>query len=181
MARTGVIAGVVGALPEEAPELLYGMPLGTYADAVAVRAGETLTPSDPASFAGWRVGVIDGYEYFGPIADYIAANRDDRNIVQHATGARPLKTNLRKLRAGRIDMVTDAEAVLAYALEAWGLNGEVEIITASARNPIYVGFSPAIPEAAFYAEQLDAGVSALRENGRLAEILARYGLSDWTE
>jgi hypothetical protein len=49
-------------------------------------SGTTIDPDDPTTFAGWRVAVIDGYDYYGPIAEYIAANREDTSIVQYSGG-----------------------------------------------------------------------------------------------
>ncbi|CTQ51443.1 substrate-binding periplasmic protein [Jannaschia donghaensis] len=181
MARTGVIAGAVGALPEEAPDLLYGIPIGSYSEAVALRIGETIDSETPSTYDGWRIGIIDGYEYYGPIAAYIEANAGDRTVVQSAGGDQPLDTNLRKLRARRIDMVADAEAVLAYNLLQNGLEDELTIVRMSDADAIYIGFSPANPASATYLEHLEDGVATLRKSGRLAEILSRYGVADWAE
>ena len=78
-------------------------------------------------------------------------------------------------------MVADAEAVLAYQLIESGLEAELEVITASDAEPIYIGFSPAMPASATYNAQLEDGIAALRASGRLAEILSRYGVADWAE
>ena len=181
MARTGQAAGAIGAVPDEAPELVYGDPIGTYEDAVAVRRGETLDPGNAQTYAGWRIGVINDYEYYGPISDYITANASDSSIVQYVSGKSPLEQNLRKLRAGRLDMVAEVTAVLAYALKGSGLSDEVEIIPTTTESPVYIGFSPTMPAAEVYKDQLDDGTRELRRSGRLAEILARYAMEDWVK
>ena len=45
--------------------------------------------------------------------------------------------------------------------------------------PVYIGFSPARPESKRYAEMFTQGVRDLRRRMKLAEILKKYGVSDW--
>jgi polar amino acid transport system substrate-binding protein len=48
-------------------------------------------------------------------------------------------------------------------------------------NPLYIAFSPSDPRSPAYAALLSEGVVRLRASGRLAAILARYGLADWED
>jgi polar amino acid transport system substrate-binding protein len=45
--------------------------------------------------------------------------------------------------------------------------------------PLYVAFSPKRPGADSLPERFDQGLLALRESGRLAQILGKYGVADW--
>lgn len=144
IARPGTIAGAARGLTEEAPDLLYGIPFGSCSDALAVRNGDVIDPDDPATFAGRPVGVIDRYDYYGPIADHIPANASDRAFVQSGGGDQPLGTTLRRLLAGPDGMVVEAETVLAYPFLREGLETELDIDRISETDDNYIGFSPAL-------------------------------------
>lgn len=177
--RKGTVDGAIGAIPDEAPDFVFGPALGFYEETVAVRRGEVVDISAPANLAGLRVGAINGYEYYGPVADYIAANRGDRALVQYVSGDDALDKNLRKLVAGRVDMVAEVSAVLAYTIGQNRLGEQIEILHTGERGPIYIGFSPALESSERYARELAAGLAVLRESGRLAEIMDSYGLKVW--
>ena len=44
---------------------------------------------------------------------------------------------------------------------------------------LYIAFSPKREDHGRLAEAMNVGVRTMRKNGRLATILARYGLTDW--
>ena len=45
-------------------------------------------------------------------------------------------------------------------------------------DPVYVAFTPN-PNGKRHAALFDAGMKKLRQNGKLTQILARYGQTDW--
>lgn len=175
--ETGEINGVIGAVPDEAPHFVFGPPMGTYEDTVVFRRGEVRDPSDREAIEGLRVGAINGYEYYGPISEYIDEHRNDRRLVQYASGDQALVTNLRKLVAGRLDIVAEVRAVLDYNIAEMGLRDELEIVETSTDSDIFIAFSPALASSEDYARQLSEGIERLRQSGRYAEILGSYGLS----
>lgn len=176
-AEAGQIHGVIGAVPEEAPGFVFGPAIGTYEDTVVFRAGEAVDVEDPAALEGLRVGAINGYEYYGPVSDYINENREDRDLVQYASGDDALMTNLRKLVAGRLDIVAEVRAVLDYSIAQLDRQDEFEVIETEDADDIFIAFSPALESSQLYADQLAQGVARLIESGRYDEILASYGLS----
>ncbi len=178
-AEEGSIDGVVGASTDEAPGFHLGPVLGQWDLAVAVRKGESFDVGAADPFAGRSIGVIRGYDYGGAVADYVAANAADDRIVQVAGGEAPLETNLRKLEAGRVDLVPDDAAVLRYTIADLGLEGAFDLVSMEEPSPLYAAFSPRGARSADYAAMLAAAVDELRASGRLDEILARYGLTDW--
>ncbi len=180
-AEAGNITGVFGASPDEAGKLLFPkQPLAQSRNVLAVRAGDDFVWAAPKSLAPYALGIILDYSY-GPLLDpYIKANLKNTNRIQVMGGDEPLKGNLRKLLAGRIGATIDDTNVLAYELITEKQTDAVRLVDiADPANPLYIGFSPVVPQAATYARLLDETIVALRASGELTKILARYGLQDW--
>ncbi len=180
-ADAGKITGVFGASPEEAPGLLYPkQPLAQSRNVLAVRAGDSFVWTSPKSLESLALGVMLDYTY-GPLLDpYIKSNLKNTNRIQVLGGDEPLKGNLRKLLAGRIGATIDDVNVLTYELTSEKQTDAVRIVDiADTANPLYIGLSSKLPQAAAYGKLLDETVVALRASGELAKILARYGLQDW--
>ncbi len=174
-AELGEINGVIGAIPEEAPTFVFGPPLGIYGNVVAFRRGEAVDLGSLGSGSALRIGAINGYEYDGAVNDYIKANADDRSIVQYMAGDDALQKNIKKLVAGRLDMVAEVRSVLEYTLQQLDMADQVEIVGPKEQGEIFIAFSPALSSSRVYAEQLATGVERLRASGRLDEILEAYG------
>lgn len=179
--RTGRYSAIVGAITEEAPDFIYpSEPLGMSSDGFAVREGTKFHYAGQASFDGLTIGVIRGYDYQDNVDAYVKAYHSDRSRVQLTAGDNALEQNLKKLVAGRIDVVIDDENVLRLAIQELGLSDRLEIAANDvAPEPAHIAFSPADAKATEYAKMLAEGVVELRASGRLAEILGRYGLADW--
>jgi polar amino acid transport system substrate-binding protein len=181
-ARAGLYAGVIGAVRADAPDFVFPQAsIGLSARGYAVRKGTPFRfESAEGSLRGMVLGAISGYGYETEIGDYIQAHKDDRSRVQFASGDTALAQNLKKLVAGRVDVVIDDANVLRGAIADLGL-GDSVAVTGDEMGPveIYIAFSPADPRAAEHATLLSEGIERLRASGRLAEILARYGLADW--
>ena len=176
-ASRGRIDGVIGAVPEEATRLVFGPPLAPYVDAVAWRRGEGRALSSVADLDGLTVAAINGYAYDETIQSFIDAHRDDRTRVQFASGNDALLRNLRKLEAGRVDLVPETRAVLDYVIASNGMQDEFEIINVTEPRWVYIAFSPRRRTSDAYATALTEGMARLRASGRYEEILAAYALS----
>jgi len=179
MAKTGQITGVVGASEEEVPGFRLSPELGVWDLAIAVRKGEAVDMTSDTPFRGRTIGAIRGYEYGGIITAYIEEHTADNTIVQLVGGETPLESNLRKLASGRVDMVPDDAAVLRYTIASLGLQDEFELISVDEPSSLYAAFSPELEISVSLAAQLETAVSEMRADGRLASILAKYGLEDW--
>lgn len=175
-AADGEIDGVIGAVPEEAPGFVFGPPLGTYSEALVFRAGEGHAVEQPSDLEGLRIGAINGYEHSEIVMNYINGHRNDRSVVQFASGDEALKTNLQKLLAGRIDVVAESMAVVEYMTGQMGIRRNLDVIADPESGDIFIAFSPGLVSSETYARQLHEGIARLRESGRYEEILAQYGL-----
>ncbi|MFT4742654.1 MAG: polar amino acid transport system substrate-binding protein [Yoonia sp.] len=174
-AGLGEINGVIGAVPEEAPEFIFGPAIGTYVDVVAFRRGETINPDTISERTDLRLGAINGYVYYGVVNQYIEANVDDRSLIQYMSGEDALEKNLRKLIAGRLDMVAEVRAVLEYTLAEHEWGDQIELAVTDDASDIFIAFSPVLPSSRTYADQLTQGVAQLRKSGRFEEIMSKYG------
>ena len=162
-------------MPEEAPDFIFGPAIGTYADVVAFRKGEAINPDQITGQNTLRLGAINGYEYYGAVNEYLETHANDSSLVQYMSGDDALTKNLRKLTAGRLDMVAEVRAVLTYALAETGLTEEVEMVLTDTSNDIFIAFSPVLSTSQNYADQLSEGVERMKEDGRFDQILAKYG------
>lgn len=177
----GLYEGVIGAAREEVPGFALGTePIGVWRLGLAVRRGVAVSLAAARPFEGKVVGAIEGYHYGEPRLDaYIAAHAADPARVQLLSGPNALAANLKKLVTGRIDFVPDSVAVLRYHSRELGVADQVDVVPAVEAQDVFLAFSPANPRSREWAALLDRGIAELRANGRLAQILASYGLEDW--
>lgn len=179
-ARGGRHDAIIGAIPAEAPGFVFPEePIGASGEGYAVRRGTDFRYTGPGSLAGKVLGSVSGYAYGGDIGAYVEAHKGDRSKVQLTSGDDALAQSLKKLVAGRLDVVIDDANVLAHVIADLGLCERVVIADKGTPAKIYVAFSPACPKAKEYAALLSEGVARLRSSGRLAEILSRYDVRDW--
>lgn len=173
--RDGKADGAVGFLLAEAEGYgVHKVPLGRQGNAVVVRADDPFVFSGLESLRGRIIGSIQEYSYSTAIDGWLATHR----AQVHALGGEDaLERNLKKLLAGRVDVVVEDEAVLRGKLG--GGVDRVRIAGHMAGGDLFIAFTPASARGEAFANALDAGIVQLRASGRLAQILAAYGLTDW--
>lgn len=96
--------------------------------------------------------------------------------IQLLSGNDALARNLRKLLAGRIDVMVEEHSALLYQLQQLGLQDQVVLLPHAQSSSLHIGFSPRHPRSALYVRQMEQGLAELRRSGRYRAILARYGL-----
>lgn len=178
-ARTARIDAVAGATQADADGLVFGQEsAGLTTNVMIVRRGDKWRYTAPNSLEGKRLAAVLDYSYGEALDGYIKAHATDSNRVELAAGDDVTDQNLKKLLAGRVDVVVEDMNVAEFALAAQGMDGLVEIQAIDGGTPLYVAFAPS-PAGAGRAAKLDAGIRGLRKSGDLSRILARYGLGDW--
>ncbi len=179
--REGRHTAIVGALRVEAPDFIFpGESLGIISGGFAVRKNVHFRYNGPESFEGLTIGAIRGYDYLGGIDKYITAYGKVRTRVQLTSGEDALEQNLKKLVAGRVDVVLDDRNVLNLAIQELGFDHLIDVAEPNGVvKHANIAFSPAHQRASDYAALHTDGIRDLRASGRLAEILGRYGLVDW--
>jgi len=169
----GVAADLDGLLrlPEE--------PQGNSANAVA-----TITSfrwAGPPSFDGRVLAVTRDYNYGGAIQHYIDDNRDQPERIQVLSGYgySQVVQGLRLVMGGKAHLFIDDRNVLLWHLRRLNLADRIQVVSLEDEADLFAGISRQDPRAEALTRQLAEGTRALRGGGRLAAILADYGLTDW--
>lgn len=177
MCHKGTINGVMSIFREDAPDLMFP------------KAEQGITTSifltkkgNPWKYTGMeslnqisKMGLVQDYNY--PLLDpFIKAHPEKITSVKEDNA---LQKRLKMMLKGRIDVLVEDRFVIQYVLKRMNMTalfteaGEIE------KNPVYIPFSPVIPESEKYAEILVKGVEELRKSGELDKIMDTYGLQDW--
>jgi len=122
------------------------------------------------------LGTVNGYEYGDKIAKLLRNNPDN---VFSASGNSPLNKQLRMLQLGRLDILLDSRFTVQYHLSKLPNNTIVYAGTQGDLIPLFLGFSPSFSKELI--QIFDQGQEELRQNGRLEQILEKYGITDWLE
>lgn len=169
---------LIGCTKAETPNLVFPKrPLGYSANAFFAKTGSSWRHSEPASLETVKLGVSFGYDYGDRINHYVLEN--PKKVVT-ASSQEPVKENLRNLITGVVDVLIGDPSVILWNARAMGMEGKIqEVGTIGEPDAVYIGFNPLDPESVKRAARFDEGLAELRASGALAEILGKYGLSDW--
>lgn len=176
--RRGEINAAVGAGVEDAPDFLFTRtPVALSRNCFYTLADSTWRYEGLDSLASVRLGVINDYSYGEALNAYVAAQRGHGGRVQVAAGDKALDINLNKLAHGRLDAMIENSWVVQSRLAELGRGGELR--EAGCREPdvpIYLAFSPALPDSPRHVELFEQGLRRYRANGRLQALLKTYGV-----
>jgi len=178
-ARTGRLDAVVGASRPEAPDLVFPDEEIGYSDnGFFVRADMPWTFLGLESLRGLRVALIADYDYGEDFVAVVSQVPGSPGVVI-TQGNDALERNFRMLASSRVDVVVSDVAVGLNFLTDFAEKNAIRFAGAQGdADPVYIAFSPAQPRAEEYARVFAEGWRALRASGQLAELLARYGLTD---
>ncbi len=181
-ARDEVAGAVVGVSKAEGREFVFPEEsLGPAATAFFARKGGGWRYRGGPSLLGVKLAGILGYAYEEPLATHVREHAGDRRLLDFSGGDEAFEKNVLKLREGLVDVVPEHPEVFAAKVRAMGMDPEdfEEVGRLERAAPVYLAFSPAHPQAAIWASWWDEGVRAMRRDGSLATLLARYGVKDW--
>lgn len=175
-AKDGRVDGVIAALASDAPDFVFPQtPVGEQAMGFLLRAGDDWRYNGLDSLRGRRIGLIEGYSY-GDEADAFFAEAQGLNLDWLSSGA-ALAGNMAKLERGRIDMVIDDRAVIAWALHERRIAGAPARLALSpdalSGAPVYIAFTPS-DRGRDLAARFDAGMARLNASGAARAIRLRY-------
>lgn len=175
--RAGDADCVIGAFPSDAPDLLYPrQPLGKDGVGVYVLQADSWVYDGVESLQRRNVAVISEYSYGDELDKWLG---DPRNAirVQMAHGAEALEGNIRKLLAGRVDVLLESPMIMNNALRRLNLDRLVRLAgEGQAAQPFYIACTPGNPGVAEWLEAFDRGVLALKASGEWQELLSSYGI-----
>jgi len=180
-ARDGYVDAVVGALPGDAPDFVFPeAAIGYSKIALYTHPDNNWQYSGVDSLSQFTLLAINGYAYSPELDSYIAKHQDDPEKVWILSGPAPLSRAIELLHQRRSDVFPEDRYVMQWQLEQDGSAESLRMATVIHESPLYVAFSPVGSDSLELAALLSEGAKALQSTGRVAEILARYGLS-WSD
>lgn len=179
-ARAGRLDGIVGTLVVNTPDFVF--PQETIGESVSVFF---IREDSPWRYRGVRtletqvIAVANEYLFGDPFDGYVARHRRDPAKVVVLYSRDPVRQGLEMLAARRVDAYVDDRVVVRWTLRGMTDMPPLRETGELNHDPLYIAFSPSSPRAKPLADAFDRGVRKLRASGRLAQILSRYGVSDW--
>jgi len=182
LVEEGTIEGLVGASPGEVPKLIFpSLPMGKITFGLFTLAEGTWNYSGVDSLGSVVLGHITAYSYGETLNGYIEQYEKATNRIHTLAGNSPLEQGIKMLKLGRITALVSTPEVLYAELDR--LSIPKMLVRKAGQMPesddVFIAFTPANPKSREYARILDDGVKRLRQDGRLQQILSRYGLTDW--
>ena len=182
MTLAGQFNCVIGATSGDIPQAIFPEEaIGISHNAFFVKKGSKWKYEGIDSLKKVSLGIIKSYSYGGEVDTYIKTVSNPTQ-VQVVTGDTPLILNIKKLLAGRIDVIVEDQNVFQAKVIEMGVADRVELAGIGKEdksNHLYIAFSPKDPKSKEYAKIFDDGLRELRTSGKLQEILDKYGLLDW--
>ncbi len=183
--RQNKYTAIVGAAHKDAPDFVFPETAqGLMRNSFYVKKGDTWKFTNIASLAKISLGVIADYSYNEELDKYIVKNKKNSKLIQVISGDGALDTNIKKVVAGRVGAIIDAEYVINYTLAQNKMIGKIEkagAVPPTKNDNLFVAFSPKNPKAKEYAEMLSKGTDELRKSGQLQKILNFYNVTDWNK
>ena len=179
--KTGAADILLGAGRTDCPRCLFPeKPVAMVQNFYYVKKGDPWTFDRISSLVNRRLGVIDGYSYDDGVLDaYIKVG--EVPDVQRAVGTNALSFNINKLLAGRLDTIVENDLVMKNKLGEIAVAAD-RIVPAGQANEaqaVYAAFTPEGSRSPELMALWTKGFAQLRASGKLAEILAKYGVTDW--
>lgn len=176
--RAGKFTMVAGADKAEVPDFIFPAEAQSFdRDCFYAKPESNWFYSNPASLNTIKLGVIADYSYGDDIDNWIKANADKVNT---ASGDQPLQDNLAVLAKGDIDALIESSAVMQWTLMQSATPLKIRQAGCTGKGEeLFIAISPKQPDAQVLAQKLSTTVAAMRANGELKKLLAKYSLYDW--
>ena len=180
--RDGRAGAAIAATQREvtAYGLLIGHePIGYSSDCLYVGANSKLKFNSVADLGSLKsIGIASGYSYSDEIETWLKRPENRGRIVVQK-GENPAAINAKNLALGRLDGVIEDDHVMRHLIAKLGIGNQLALAGCQKQTKIFVAFSPKLKNAQQAVKEFDEGMEALRQNQQLAQILDKYGLSDW--
>ena len=176
--RSGEIYAVVGANRNDDNTLVFpDIPVTTITDDFFVRASSPWQYQGVHTLKNKRIGVIESYGYGDVVTSFLQQNRNTVHLIHTATGNNALMENVEKLVNGQLDIVVENRTVIEQALKNYEHKDKIKWAGGVPQAPVYLAFSPVLPESKQLAAYYDAAIRRMRRDGSLKTLYAKYGLT----
>jgi len=176
----GKFLALVGVYKEEAPKLLFPQePIGMTRNCFYTNVNSRWRFIGPEQLSEVNIAVIGGYTY-GEIDSYIETKNE--KIVALTGDEMEMMNRLIKLvDLGRVTAFVQDIAVAEHYFNHEGIRDRFKSAGCLAAIPSMIGFAPNDPRSVNLARDFDRQIGKMRESGELAQILGKYGFSDWKQ
>ncbi|MBF0205913.1 MAG: transporter substrate-binding domain-containing protein [Oligoflexia bacterium] len=178
--RDGNFDAVIGAYKMDVPDFVFPQEHFTIGgEAFFVLSSKTWEFKDHSSLKQQKMGCIKDYSYGEDIDKYI---KENPTMVECVSGDDPLEQNIKKLIAGRIDVLIEDAAVFWWKVHSMsGIKEKVKSAGSLGKNtPMYIAFSPQDKKKAKskeYADKFDQGFKKLVASGEIARLKDKYKIA----
>ncbi|TYC57174.1 amino acid ABC transporter substrate-binding protein [Marinobacter sp. BW6] len=179
-ARDGHVDAVVGALPGDAPDFVFpDAAIGYSTIALYTHPDNNWQYTGIESLETLTLLAINGYAYSPDLDDYIVRYQNSPERVWILSGPAPLSRAIELLEQRRSDVFPEDRYVMERQLKL-DRSETLKMAAVIHESPLYIAFSPVGKDSPELAALLSEGAKALQRSGRVAEILALYGLP-WSD
>ena len=180
-AREGLIDGIIGAAPTEAPDFYMASALSRSINCFYTKSDSKWIYSGHDSIKSQRMGTILGYAYPDSIVAYTKENAQNVEI----SGDGVLTNLLKMVSIGRIDITPDDGNVLSYTLESnpdlkklvkesGCMEDDSDIMTIS------IAFSPKYQQKSLkLVRKLNETIRDMIQTGEMQKLAAKYKMKPW--
>lgn len=177
MTKNGAFDGIIGIQQKWHFNFIYPTKsIGRYQYNFYTSSSSTWNYTGLNSLYTQRIGIEKGLSY-GIFDSFIKRYADSANQLQFIHGHNILNRKLELLRLNRIDaFVADKNALDWYVRN--NKNNELREAGSFPMDDIFIGFH-ASEKGQRLADIVSKRINELRSNGQLAQLLQKFGLSDW--
>lgn len=178
-ALAGQVDCVVGAYIEDTPDhAMTSEPWGFSGNAFLAHADRIPRLNNLEDFKQLRIGAVENYSY-GERIDAILEEPGVK-VTRQRSSRQAFPHLVMKLITNNIDIIVEDKNVASAALNELSMRDRILILRDDLTEPdgVHVACTPNARGRAL-VQRFDEGLKAARASGRLAQILAKYGLEDW--
>ena len=179
--RIGRAHALLSPARAEAPDLVYPeQEIGNQRMCFFALSSNPWQFDGPASLEGHLTGIAADTS-IEELNDFIQGREDLFNFSTY--GPHYLRNSLNMLRLKRVNSFLFTYNSTIYAARRFGMDRDIRVAGCVSLAKVYMAFSPHPDLAADVAEMrafFDAAMAKFRAEGRVAPLMERYGLPDWT-
>tara|TARA_R110002096_G_scaffold275602_2_gene469346 strand:+ start:521 stop:1324 length:804 start_codon:yes stop_codon:yes gene_type:complete len=180
--RTGAVTALLSPAKKEAPDLLFPKEaIGLQRMCFYVQKGSKWKYTDESSLAGLQIGIATDTS-IEELNNYIKKHPTQFHYMPYTKDYVPL--SLRMLDIGRFDAFIFTYNSTKFTMRHLELENRIQAAGCVSSAPLYMAFSPKTSEPdtlksmmAFYDQRMEY----LKKTGVISDIMASYGLPDWTK
>lgn len=175
-ARKGRVQGIIGAYRTDSPDFLFGKEhLVVSHMCFYTKADDKWLYTGLSSLDDRSISLVNAYSYGHKLDNYVMRQQlaGDTNIIR-AYGKDTLDHRISLLNNSKLSTLVEDQVVINQANRMLAPEQQLRAAGCLPPEKIYLAFSPDSNLSPRLSRALDQGVKALRESGRLQQIVNKY-------